>query len=518
MRFSRLLTIPLAYVALTTAAWAQDKAARVGLVIGNTTYAAADPALSAVSTDARQLAEEFRKNNFDVDLKENLNLSEMRRAIDTFIGKIREGSAAVLYFGGYGIQIGGKNYLIPVDSQISSEETARVDGISVDTTVAEMHRRGAKVKIVIIDAARRNPYETKFRRDAAGLATLSAPEGMLAIYSAGPGKVVPLQPGAPSLFMRELLKQIQVPKRSFEDVLNNVRNIVSRGTNYEQSPWVSISLYDQFYIVQEQPAKTATTTTPAAKAATATTAPATTTTAIPAGTSSPTTATTPAAKAATTTTTPAAKTSTTTPAAKSTTTPVETKTATAPSNTTTTTAPTTTTQPQPRQKIEGADDPAIIELGNNIRQNSKDIASYYRRGQLYAQYSSFQQAADDFDAVIRLDPKDSEALNNRCWVRAVLGDLQAAMSDCNSAIQLRPGYTDAFDSRGFVNLKLGKTKEAIADYDSALRVNPKHASALYGRGLAKVRSGSLSVGNYDISLAKQIRPGIVEEFAKYGVR
>ena len=512
MRFSRLLTIPLAYVALTTAAWAQDKAARVGLVIGNTTYAPADPALSAVSTDARQLAEEFRKNNFDVDLKENLNLSEMRRAIDTFIGKIREGSAAVLYFGGYGIQIGGKNYLIPVDSQISSEETARVDGISIDTTVAEMHRRGAKVKIVIIDAARRNPYETKFRRDAAGLATLAAPEGTLAIYSAGPGKVVPLLPGAPSLFMRELLKQVQVPKRSFEDVLNNVRNIVSRGTNYEQSPWVSISLYDQFYIVQEQPAKTATTTTPAAKTTTATTAPATTTTTTSAGASSP-TATTPAAKAATTTTTPAANTSTTTPAAKSTTAPVETKTVTAPTNTTTTIAPTTT-----RQKIQGGDDPAIIELGDNIRQNSKDIASYYRRGQLYAQYGSFQQAADDFDAVIRLDPKDSEALNNRCWVRAILGDLQGAMSDCNSAIQLRPGYTDAFDSRGFVNLKLGKTKEAIADYDSALRVNPKHASALYGRGLAKVRSGSPSAGNYDISLAKQIQPGIVEEFIKYGVR
>ncbi|HWM29794.1 MAG TPA: caspase family protein, partial [Woeseiaceae bacterium] len=308
MRFSRLLTIPLAYVALTTAVWAQDKAAGVGLVIGNTTYAAADPALSAVSTDARQLAEEFRKNNFDIDLKENLNLSEMRRAIDTFVGKIREGSAAVLYFGGYGVQIGGKTYLIPVDSQISSEEAARVDGISVDTTVAEMHRRGAKVKIVIIDAARRNPYETKFRRDAAGLATLSAPEGMLAIYSAAPGKVVPLQPGAPSLFMRELLKQVQVPKRSFEDVLNNVRNIVSRGTNYEQSPWVSISLYDQFYIVQEQPAKTATTTAPAAKVATTTTAPATTTTTTPAGTSPP-TATTPAAKAA-----PAAKVATTTTA------------------------------------------------------------------------------------------------------------------------------------------------------------------------------------------------------------
>ena len=69
-----------------------------------------------------------------------------------------------------------------------------------------------------------------------------------------------------------------------------------------------------------------------------------------------------------------------------------------------------------------------------------------------------------------------------------------------------------------MNLKLGKTKEAIADYDLALRVNPKHASALYGRGLAKVRSGSLSAGNHDILLAKQIQPGIVEEFVKYGVR
>ena len=505
MRLSRLLVIPLAYVALTTVASAQDKAARIGLVIGNATYAPADPALSAVSTDARHLAEEFRKNNFDIELKENLNLSEMRRAIDSFLGKIREGSTAVFYFGGYGMQIAGKTYLIPVDSQISSEETGRVDGISVDTTVAEMHGRGAKVKIVIIDAARRNPYEAKFRRVEAGLAMLSnAPAGMLAIYSAAPGKIVPVQPGSPSLFMRELLKQLQTPKRTLEDALNNVRNVVSRGTNYEQSPWVSISLYDQFYIVQEQPAKTGTTTTPATKAATPTVTPSTTMT-----TPAPTTA-------------PAASTATATPLAKSTTTPVETKTATAPINTAptapTTNVPTTTPQLQPRQKVEGAEDPVIIELGNNIRQNPKDIASYYKRGQLFAQYGSFRQAADDFDAVIRLDPNDPEALNNRCWVRALLGDLQAALADCNSAIQLRPGYTDAFDSRGFVNLKLGKTKEAIADYDSALRVNPRHASALYGRGLAKVRSGSLSAGNYDISLAKQLQPDIVEEFAKYGVR
>ena len=119
--------------------------------------------------DARTLAEEFRRTEFDVDLKENVGKEEMRAAIDAFIGKIRNGMTALFYFNGFGIQVARQTYLIPVNAQIWTENDVRRDGISIDAVLAEMQRKGAKVKIVILDAARRNPFERRFRSTAAGL-------------------------------------------------------------------------------------------------------------------------------------------------------------------------------------------------------------------------------------------------------------------------------------------------------------------------------------------------------------
>src|SRR5581483_9138348 len=113
---------------------------------------------------------------------------EMRSAIDAFLGKIRNGMAALFYFNGFGIQVARQTYLIPVNAQVWSEADVRRDGVSVDALLAEMHRRGAKVKIIILDASRRNPFERRFRTSAAGLAALDAPEGTLAMYAAAPGK------------------------------------------------------------------------------------------------------------------------------------------------------------------------------------------------------------------------------------------------------------------------------------------------------------------------------------------
>src|SRR5205823_13596233 len=111
--------------------------------------------------DARSLAEEFRRSDFDVDLKENLGKEDMQRAIDAFAGKIRSGTVALFYFSGYGIQVARQTYLMPINAQVWTEAEVRRDGISLDGLLAEMHRRGAKVKIIIIDAARRNPFERR---------------------------------------------------------------------------------------------------------------------------------------------------------------------------------------------------------------------------------------------------------------------------------------------------------------------------------------------------------------------
>jgi hypothetical protein len=115
-----------------------------------------------------------------------------------------------------------------------------------------------------------------------------------------------------------------------------------------------------------------------------------------------------------------------------------------------------------------AGDPGIADLTRKIAANPNDAVSHYKRGQVYASKRAYALAMQDFDAVVRLAPKDAKALNNRCWTRAITGDLQGALSDCNLALQIDPGLTDALDSRGLVNLKLGRFAEAIKDYTKAV--------------------------------------------------
>src|SRR5207244_5278832 len=112
------------------------------------------------------LADEFRRLDFDVDLRENVGKEAMQRAIDAFTAKIKSGTAALIYFNGFGIQAARQTYLIPVGAQIWTEADVRRDGISIDAVLAELHRKGARVKIVIIDASRRNPFERRFRPSA----------------------------------------------------------------------------------------------------------------------------------------------------------------------------------------------------------------------------------------------------------------------------------------------------------------------------------------------------------------
>jgi formylglycine-generating enzyme required for sulfatase activity len=256
MRLLFWLCVTVTSAMLALPAGAQQRAARVALVIGNASYPDASTPLSTTIRDARSLAEELRRSEFEVDLKENVGKEEMQRAIDAFTGKIRSGTAALFYFSGYGIQVARQTYLIPINAQVWSEADLRRDGFSVDGLLAEMNRKGAKVKIVIIDAARRNPFERRFRASAAGLAAIDAPEGTLAMYSAAPGKLINDGTGANSVFISELIKELRVPNLTAEEVFNRARIGVSRASNNEQVPWVASSLVDEFYFGASRPAAT----------------------------------------------------------------------------------------------------------------------------------------------------------------------------------------------------------------------------------------------------------------------
>jgi formylglycine-generating enzyme required for sulfatase activity len=187
----------------------------------------------------------------------------MRRAIEAFLGKIQPGSAALLYFSGFGIQSARQSYLIPVDAQIWSEPEVKRDGFGLDDILSQMGQRGARVKIAIIDASRRNPYERRFRSFSAGLATIDAPDGTLAIYAAAPGRVS--NDGTPetSLFMQELLKEIRTPDNTAEEAFNHARLGVSRASNREQIPWVVSSLSEDFSFAKSSSPPAAAVTRPA---------------------------------------------------------------------------------------------------------------------------------------------------------------------------------------------------------------------------------------------------------------
>jgi formylglycine-generating enzyme required for sulfatase activity len=247
------LGLILVAAALAGLAWSQQSAPRVALIIGNARYPEAGTPLPTTISDARALADELRRSDFEVDLKEDVGKEDMQRAIDAFTSKIRSGSAALFYFSGLCIQVARQNFLLPVNAQVSSEADVQRDGISLDAILSEMKRHGARVKIVIIDGSRRNPLERNFRPSAAGLAALDLPDGTLAMYSAATGKVVPDGTGENSLFITELIKELRVPNLTAEEVFNLTRIGVSHATNNEQIPWVASSLVEEFSFGPTQP-------------------------------------------------------------------------------------------------------------------------------------------------------------------------------------------------------------------------------------------------------------------------
>jgi formylglycine-generating enzyme required for sulfatase activity len=220
---------------------------RVALLIGNAIYLEGNKPVSTALHDVRNLATELRRSNFDVELTENLTRAEMRRVLDAFFAKIQPGSAALFYFSGFGIQIVNQSFLIPVDAQIRSEAEAKRDGFAIDNILSRMAQKGARTKIAIIDASRRNAYEARLRSFSAGLWRTDVPDGTLAIYATAPGKVKEDDTGATSLFMQQLLTEIRDPNNSAEEAFSRTRLAVSAASANEQVPWVVSSLSDDFY-------------------------------------------------------------------------------------------------------------------------------------------------------------------------------------------------------------------------------------------------------------------------------
>ena len=220
---------------------------RVALVIGNGNYPDASAPLTQPVNDARALTAALRRNGFDVDVVEDASKDDMNRAIGRLKSKIKPDSVVMLFFGGYGIQVGRESYMIPVDATIWKESDVRRNGFSVEQVLNVMKEQGARAKLAVIDASRRNPYERRFRAFSHGLAPIDAPDNALILTSATPGKVADDSQGQYSVLVTELLSNINAQPTGAagaEAVFNKTRIAVSRASDGEQVPSMSSSLLE----------------------------------------------------------------------------------------------------------------------------------------------------------------------------------------------------------------------------------------------------------------------------------
>jgi uncharacterized caspase-like protein len=214
---------------------------RIALVIGNGHYPDATKPLVQPINDARALTAELRRDGFDVDVVEDASRDDMNRAVTRLKSKIRPDSVVMLYFGGYGVQAGRESYMIPVDAAIWRESDVRRQGVSIESVLDVMKERGARTKLVVVDASRRNPYERRFRAFSHGLAPIAAPDNALILSSATPGKVADDSRGQLSALMAELLNNLST-NTGIESSFNKTRVAIARASEGQQIPSVSSSL------------------------------------------------------------------------------------------------------------------------------------------------------------------------------------------------------------------------------------------------------------------------------------
>ncbi|MBM7486363.1 putative caspase-like protein [Bradyrhizobium sp. GM2.2] len=222
------------------------QASRLALVIGNGHYPDASAPLTQSINDARALSSSLRKNGFDVDMVEDATKDDMVRAVNRLKSRIKPDTVVMLFFGGYGVQAGRESYMLPVDAVIWKESDVRRHGVSIEGVLDMMKEQGAKAKLVVVDASRRNPYERRFRSYSHGLAPISATDNALILSSASPGKVVDDGKGEHSVLVSEFLNNLNT-QGSAESVFNKTRLAISRASEGDQVPTVSSSLLEDVH-------------------------------------------------------------------------------------------------------------------------------------------------------------------------------------------------------------------------------------------------------------------------------
>jgi hypothetical protein len=218
---------------------------RVAMVIGNSDYQSSP--LRNPTNDARAMATALEQLDFKVELVLNGDRRKMIKTLNRFNRKLRQADVGLFYYAGHGIQVKGRNYLIPVDAALETESDIEFEALDLGRVLGKMDDAGCPLNIVILDACRDNPFSRSFRSATKGLAMVDAPRGTLLAFATAPGSVAADGNGTNGLYTQKLLANLQRPGLSIEEVFKKVRIEVVKETNGRQIPWETSSLMGDFY-------------------------------------------------------------------------------------------------------------------------------------------------------------------------------------------------------------------------------------------------------------------------------
>lgn len=217
---------------------------RFALVIGNAGYSGAP--LANAANDAQAVAKVLQRAGFDVDLKLNASQKQMQDAIANLGRRLNKDGVGLFYFAGHGVQIRGRNYLVPVGAEIRREADVPTFAVDVQQMLDRMGSARNRMNVVILDACRDNPFAGSGKAGAGGLSQLDAPTGSLIAFATAPGAVASDGKGANGLYTQHLLANIERPGTPIEEVFKRVRLGVRLDSNGGQIPWESTSLEAEF--------------------------------------------------------------------------------------------------------------------------------------------------------------------------------------------------------------------------------------------------------------------------------
>ncbi|MEM9427981.1 MAG: SUMF1/EgtB/PvdO family nonheme iron enzyme [Pseudomonadota bacterium] len=243
--------LALLFVCMLASAASAER--RVALVIGNAAYEIA-PALANPVNDAKAIGAALDRLGFEVTLATDVGIDAMREAVREFGVSAEGADLALFYYAGHGIQVAGRNFLIPTDVALEREGDVDFRTVSLDLVLNQIDRAGADA-VILLDACRDNPFESALSRamgpsrSAAllgrGLAPVEARSAALIALATDPGAVAFDGAGRHSPFTGALLSHIEEPGLELNAVMTRVRADVFRDTGERQRPWTTTSLTRQ---------------------------------------------------------------------------------------------------------------------------------------------------------------------------------------------------------------------------------------------------------------------------------